>query len=61
MTLPTRQQRVITEIDGALRPVMIMTIILAVLAAAAARFLSRTVSEQALSPSPATSQTSGVC
>jgi predicted anti-sigma-YlaC factor YlaD len=129
MTLPARQQRVITEIDSALRasephlasmyamfarlnqrepvtaeplaaprwrrrtpgaaifavvllPVMIMMIILGVLvggarstggcdvgyaggisaeAAATARFLGRTVSEQALSPSPATSDTSGVC
>jgi hypothetical protein len=133
MSLPGRQQRVITEIDGALRasepqlasmyamfarlnqqepvtaeplagtrwrrrapgdaifavvlfPVMSMMIILGVLvggtrstgscpasasatgqaksaaqSAAAARFLIRTASEQALSPSPATSDISGVC
>jgi hypothetical protein len=61
MSLPARQQRVITAIDSALLPVMIMMIILGVLAAAIARFLRRTVSEQALSPSPATSETSGVC
>jgi predicted anti-sigma-YlaC factor YlaD len=137
MTLPARQQRLITEIDSALRasephlasmyamfarlnqrepvtaeplaaprwrrrapgdamfevvllPVMIMMIILGVLAGgtrstggtsascpgsasstgqaksaaqpgATARFLSRTASEQAFSPSPATSDTSGVC
>jgi hypothetical protein len=137
MSLPARQQRVITDIDRALRasephlasmyaifarlnrqepvtaepvavprwrlrppgeamfavvvlPVMIMMIILGVLlggaprssscdvgysggvaaashaesatqSAAAARFVTRTAGEQALSPSPATSDTSGVC